>query len=97
MRESPSFDLIEKLEGLGARVDYNDPLVPRTHRMRRHDLQMESVALSPETLAGYDCVVISTHHSVYNWQEVADHAQLIVDSRNALRGVKGRRDHIVSA
>src|ERR1019366_266634 len=46
VRESPSFELIEKLEALGAEVDYNDPLVPRTHRMRRYDLQMESVPLT---------------------------------------------------
>jgi UDP-N-acetyl-D-glucosamine dehydrogenase len=97
VRESPSFELIEKLDELGAKVDYNDPHVPRTHRMRRHDLKMESVALTPQTLASYDCVVISTHHSAYNWQEVADHAKLIVDTRNALKSVKGRREHIVGA
>jgi UDP-N-acetyl-D-glucosamine dehydrogenase len=97
VRESPSFELIEKLDELGAKVDYNDPHVPRTHRMRRYDLQMESVPLTPQTLASYDCVVISTHHSVYDWQMVADHAKLIVDSRNALKNVKGRRDHIVAA
>jgi UDP-N-acetyl-D-glucosamine dehydrogenase len=97
VRESPSFELIEKCDELGAKVDYNDPHVPRTHRMRRYDLQMESVPLTPQTLASYDCVVISTHHSVYNWQEVADHAKLIVDTRNAMQGVQGRREHIVSA
>ena len=97
VRESPSFELIEKLEEMGAHVDYNDPLVPRTHRMRRHDLQMESVPLSAETLSKYDCVVIATHHSAYDWQEIADHAKLIVDTRNATKGVRGRRDHIVQA
>ena len=97
VRESPSFELIEKLEALGAHVDYNDPLVPRTHHMRRHDLRMESVALSPAMLAGYDCVLVSTHHSSYDWQEIADHAKLIVDTRNAMKGVKGRREHIVGA
>lgn len=97
VRESPSFELIEKLEELGARVDYNDPHVPRTHRMRRYDLKMESVPLTPQALADYDCVVVSTHHSAYDWQMVADNAKLIVDSRNAMKGVKGRREHIVSA
>ncbi|HEX8911951.1 MAG TPA: nucleotide sugar dehydrogenase [Humisphaera sp.] len=97
VRESPSFELIEKLEHLGARVDYNDPHVPKTHRMRKYDLQMESVPLTPAGLAGYDCVVVSTHHAAYDWQLVADHAKLIVDTRNALRDVKGRRDHIVKA
>ena len=97
VRESPSFELIEKFAELGAKVDYNDPHVPRTHRMRRYDMKMESVAITPDALRSYDCVVISTHHSAYHWQEVADHAQLIVDTRNALKGVKGRRDHIVGA
>ena len=97
VRESPSFELIEKLSELGAEVDYNDPHVAKTHRMRRHDLQMESVKLTPQSLASYDAVVIATHHKAYDWQLIADHAKLIVDSRNATANVQGRRDHIVSA
>jgi UDP-N-acetyl-D-glucosamine dehydrogenase len=97
VRESPSFELIERLEHLGAEVDYNDPHVPRTHRMRRYDLQMQSVPLTPEKVRSYDCVLISTHHSAYNWQEIVDHARLVVDTRNATRGVKGSREHIVTA
>jgi UDP-N-acetyl-D-glucosamine dehydrogenase len=97
VRESPSFELIEKLEHLGAEVDYNDPHVARTHKMRHHDLQMESVGLSAESLARYDCVLVATHHQAYEWQMIADHAKLIVDTRNAMRDVKGKRDHIVSA
>ena len=97
MRESPSFELIEKLEELGAAVDYNDPHVPATHKMRHHDLQMKSVPLTPQSLASYDCVLVATHHAAYDWQMVADHAKLIVDTRNALKNVKGRREHVVSA
>jgi UDP-N-acetyl-D-glucosamine dehydrogenase len=97
VRESPSFELIEKLEHLGAKVDYHDPYVPRTHKMRHHDLHMESIKLSADTLKGYDCVLISTNHAVYDWQMIADHAKLIVDTRNALVKVAGRRDHIVKA
>lgn len=97
VRESPSFELIEKLEHLGATVDYHDPHVARTHKMRRYDLQMESIQLTPQNLAAYDCVVISTHHSVYDWQMIADNARLIVDTRNATRNVTGPRTHIVSA
>ncbi len=97
VRESPSFELIEKLEDLGASVDYTDPHVPATHKMRKYDLQMQSVALSPEMLRGYDAVVIATHHSAIDWQMVADHARLIIDTRNALRRVTGRRDHIIMA
>jgi UDP-N-acetyl-D-glucosamine dehydrogenase len=97
VRESPSFELIEKLEELGALVDYNDPHVPKTHKMRRYDLQMHSVALTPQSLAAYDCVLIATHHAAYDWQMVAEHSKLIVDTRNATRNVRGGRDHIVTA
>ncbi len=97
VRESPSFELIEKLEELGAEVDFNDPHVEQTHKMRRHDLKMRSVPLNPRMLAGYDCILIATHHAAYDWQLVADHAKLIVDTRNAMRQVNGRRDHIVMA
>ncbi|MBI1367310.1 MAG: nucleotide sugar dehydrogenase [Planctomycetes bacterium] len=97
VRESPAFELIEKLIGLGAAVDYNDPHVPRTHKMREHDLGMESVALNAKSLGGYDCVLIATNHAAYDYQMVADHAKLVVDTRGAMRKVTGRREHIVSA
>ena len=98
VRESPSFELIEKLEHLGAAVDYNDPHVPATHHMRNWgDLGKCSVHLTAEALAGYDCVLVATNHAAYDWQLVADHAKLIVDTRNALKDVAGRREHIVQA
>jgi UDP-N-acetyl-D-glucosamine dehydrogenase len=97
VRESPSFELIEKYSDLGAHVDYNDPLVAHTRRMRRHDLKMHSVPLSAGSLASYDAVVVSTNHSSYDWQLIADNSKLIIDSRNAMRRIKGKRDHIVSA
>jgi len=90
VRESPSFELIEKFEALGARVDYSDPLVPQTHKMRRHDLKMRSVALSPRKLAGYDAVVVATHHAAFDWAMIARHARLIVDTRNALAQFQGK-------
>ena len=97
VRESPSLELIERLEQLGADVEYNDPHVPATHKMRRYDLQMRSVPATAATLPTYDCVLVSTHHAAYDWQSIADHARLIVDTRNALGAVTGRRDHIVKA
>jgi len=97
IRESPSFEIIEKLQELGGDVSYNDPHVPATHKMRDHDLQMESAELSAASLKQYDCVVIATNHEAYDWQMIADHAKLIIDSRGALREVTGDRAHIVSA
>jgi UDP-N-acetyl-D-glucosamine dehydrogenase len=97
VRESPSLELIEKLEHLGADVDYNDPHVPATHKMRNYDLQMSSVPLTKASLAAYDCVVIATNHAAYDWQMIADAAPLIVDTRNAMQAVTGDRSHIVKA
>jgi UDP-N-acetyl-D-glucosamine dehydrogenase len=97
VRESPSLELIEKLQHLGAHVDYNDPHVPATHKMRHYDLQMKSVPLTPQNLASYDAVLIATHHAAYDWQQVADHAKLVIDTRGAMRNVKGKREHIVAA
>jgi UDP-N-acetyl-D-glucosamine dehydrogenase len=82
---------------MGAEVDYHDPHVPATHKMRHHDLQMKSIELSPAALKSYDCVLIATNHAAYDWQMIADNARLIIDTRNALRNVKGQRDHIVPA
>jgi UDP-N-acetyl-D-glucosamine dehydrogenase len=97
VRESPSFELIENLMKLGAHVDFNDPHVKETHKMRHHNLAMRSVELNPAMLAAYDCVLVATHHAAYDWQMVADHSKLIVDTRNATRNVKGKQDHIVRA
>jgi UDP-N-acetyl-D-glucosamine dehydrogenase len=97
VRESPSFALIDLLEELGARVDYHDPHVPATHPMRRRNVPRRSIVLTPAALAEYDCVLVATHHSAYDWQMIADHSQLIIDTRNALSKVNGRRDHIVPA
>ena len=97
VRESPSFELIEKLEKLGAHVDYNDPHVPKTKKTRRHDLQMESVALTPTSLAAYDAVIVATNHRAYDWSEITRHARLIVDTRGATRGVAPAQARIVRA
>jgi UDP-N-acetyl-D-glucosamine dehydrogenase len=97
VRESPSLEIIEKLQDLGASVNYNDPHIARTHRMRRHDLQMTSVEFNAESLKQYDCVLVATNHAAYDWQMIANNAPLIVDTRGALRKVTGKRDHIIPA
>ena len=97
VRESPSLELIVQLNEMGAKLDYNDPHVPSTHKMRNYDLGMHSVELTAETLASYDCVLIATHHKAYDWQFIADNAKLIVDTRGVMRDVQGSRDHIVNA
>ncbi|RIK71917.1 MAG: nucleotide sugar dehydrogenase [Planctomycetota bacterium] len=97
-RESPSFVLMEKLLALGADLSYNDPHVPHLPRMRAHDLPpMDSRELTAEYLAAQDCVLIATDHSAYDYNFIAAHAPLVVDTRNATRRVKVGREKIVRA
>jgi UDP-N-acetyl-D-glucosamine dehydrogenase len=96
LRESPSLKLLELLTERGAVIDYNDPYFPQLHKMRHYDFSHKrSVALSPETVASYDCVLIATDHSSYDYEAIVRDAQLVVDSRNATRRVKQSREKIV--
>ncbi len=90
MRESPSLRLIELFERTGALVDFNDPYVPKLYKMRKYDYTMESVELTKENLENYDLVVLSTDHSDYDYQFIADNSKLVLDTRNAFEkhGVK---------
>ncbi len=97
VRESPSLELIELLKARGAKVDYNDPYVPRTHKMREYHLQMTSKPLSARMLKGYDVVLISTNHSDYDYRWIVKNARLVVDTRNACGKVKAGRNKIVKA
>jgi UDP-N-acetyl-D-glucosamine dehydrogenase len=97
VRESPSIELIELLKEKGAKVDYNDPYIPQTHKMREHNLKMKSKPLSAAMLKSYDVVLISTDHSCYDYKWVVKNAKLVVDSRNATANVKSGRGKIVKA
>ncbi len=95
-RESPAFELIEHLLQLGAAVSYHDPHIPVAPRMRSWPNlpPMRSVPLERETLAGVDAVLIATDHSAVDWELVATHAPLIVDTRGVFRQ---RRANVVKA
>jgi len=82
-RESPSLKLMELFLARGARVDYNDPFLPKTREFRQYDFKMESVPLTEGNLASYDCVVISTNHSAYDYGFIIRSSKLVVDTRNA--------------
>lgn len=97
VRESPSLELIELLKAAGARVDYNDPYLPKTHKMREYDLMMKSVPLTAAKVKSYDCVLISTNHSDYDYKWIVKNAKLVVDTRNATANVKSGRSKIVKA
>jgi UDP-N-acetyl-D-glucosamine dehydrogenase len=97
IRESPSIELIEMLRARGAHVDYNDPHVPKTPKQREHDLGMTSRALTAAMLKSYDCVLIATDHSTYDYDWIVRHARLVVDTRNATAKVRNGRKKIVKA
>jgi UDP-N-acetyl-D-glucosamine dehydrogenase len=81
MRESPSVMLMEKLRDLGAVVSYSDPHIPVFPKMREHKFDLSSVALTPESVASYDCVLLATDHAKFDYDLIKAHAKLIVDSR----------------
>jgi UDP-N-acetyl-D-glucosamine dehydrogenase len=82
--ESPSFKIIELLEKKGAKVDYNDPYIPETPKMRKFKFYKKSVSLDKNVIKKYDCLVIATEHSCYDYKMIVDNAKLIVDTRNAV-------------
>lgn len=89
LRESPSLKLMQLLIERGAKVDYNDPYFPSLHKMRHYDYShMRSADVDPRSLAAYDCVLIATDHSSYDYEQIVESAQLVVDSRNATRHVR---------
>ncbi|HTU35975.1 MAG TPA: nucleotide sugar dehydrogenase [Candidatus Acidoferrum sp.] len=96
LRESPSLKLLELLTERGAKLDYNDPYFPALHKMRHYDFShMKSVDLTPKRLGSYDCVLIATDHTSYDYDAIVRHAKLIADSRNATRNVKQGKEKII--
>ncbi len=85
LRESPSLTIIELLREKGAMVAYNDPYFPTVGRGRHYDLNMTNTPL--DNLAEYDAVVIVTPHSSYDYRAIVEQSQLVVDTRNATKGI----------
>jgi UDP-N-acetyl-D-glucosamine dehydrogenase len=85
LRESPALTIIELLQKDGAEVSYHDPYFPFIGKGRKYDLQMKCADL--KNLGQYDCVVIVTDHSDYDYGRIVQEAQLVVDTRNATRGI----------
>ena len=92
IRESPAFEIMRLLQDKGARVRYHDPYVPN---LREAGWDLQSITLDEAALADADCVVVVTDHTRYDWQWIADHAQLVVDTRNALRDVRAPKAQVV--
>ena len=86
LRESPALTIIELLQKDGAEVSYHDPYFPAIGRGRKYNLQMKCADL--KDIAKYDCVVIVTDHSDYDFQQIVRESKLVVDTRNATRGIE---------
>lgn len=91
VRESPAFALMELLEQRKSEVDFHDPHVDVIPPTREHAAfnGRASVALTPETIASYDAVIVATDHDGVDYGMVAQHAKLIVDTRNVMARVAG--------
>jgi UDP-N-acetyl-D-glucosamine dehydrogenase len=85
LRESPSLTILELLREKGADVSYNDPYFAKVGHGRHYDLNMTNTPL--DNLGQYDAVVIVTDHSTYDYKAIVEQSQLVVDTRNATKGI----------
>lgn len=85
MRESPSVFVMERLRDQGAILSYSDSYVPVFPEMREHDFDLASVELTPESVADYDAVVLLTDHSDFDYEMLAGHARVLIDTRGKYR------------
>ena len=92
-RESPAVEIMDLLQAKGAKIDYSDPHVPSFPQKRNYTFDLKSVALTADEIASYDCLVLATDHSSFDYQLIAKHAKLLIDTRGRLTN----QDHIVVA
>jgi UDP-N-acetyl-D-glucosamine dehydrogenase len=96
LRESPSLKIIEQLTLRGAQVDYNDPFFPQIPKLRHYNFEgMKTMPMDSKSLATYDCVLIATDHTTYDYSMIVESSQLVVDTRNATRRIARHRNKIV--
>jgi UDP-N-acetyl-D-glucosamine dehydrogenase len=91
VRESPALPIFESLAGLGAKVEYSDPHVPGIHL---GGFDLEGVPVTPERLKEADLVIMLTDHPEFDHEEIAEHAPLILDTRNAFKAL-GKRENLI--
>lgn len=94
LRESPSLRIIKLLLDKKAEVDYNDPYIAIFPETRKYKLDKTSIQLTPENLIKYDCVIITTDHSIYDPEFIVKHSNLIVDTRNLIKNSKDCLDKV---
>jgi UDP-N-acetyl-D-glucosamine dehydrogenase len=98
-RESPSYVLMEMLKQRGAEVSYHDPYVPVIKPTREHPhwAGTKSVSWDQSTISSFDLVLIATNHASVNYQELAQWAPCIVDTRNAMVGIATQPGQVLKA
>jgi len=85
MRESPAVEIMRLLSQRGVEISYSDPYVPHFPKMRTYNFDLSSVELTADTLKNYDAVVVTTNHDDFDYQLIAENAQLIIDTRGVYR------------
>lgn len=80
-RESPAVEIMDLLQAKGAHIDYSDPHVPVFPRKRDYHFDLQSVAMTPEAISNFDCLVLATDHDTFDYALLQQHARLIVDTR----------------
>ena len=83
-RESPAVEIMDLLQAKGAQINYSDPHVPVFPHKRDYHFDLQSVALTPATIASYDCLVLATDHDAFDYPQLLQHARLVVDTRGRL-------------
>ncbi len=81
MRESPSVVLLQKLSDLGAEIAYSDPHIPVFPEIRNYQFDLQSVALTVDSLKSFDCVLLATDHDGFDYDLILKHSDLLVDTR----------------
>lgn len=95
-RESPAVEIMDLLQAKGAHIDYSDPHVPVFPRKRDYHFDLQSVTLTPESIASYDCLVLATDHDGFDYPQLVQHARLIVDTRGRLGACVGQANVVAA-
>ena len=94
-RESVTFKIMELLEEKGAVTDYNDPYIPIIKSTRKYKKFTGKKSIPLKKINAYDCVVILTDHTFYDFKAIEEHSSIIVDTRNACGKIKS--DKVIKA
>ncbi len=97
IRESPALAVMKLLQDRGAKITYNDPHVPKLHPMRKYNFTMSSKPLTEKLLREMDLVMLITDHSEYDYRWIVNNASLVVDTRNATKGIRSAKAKIIKA